>query len=340
MMPSNKVHKSLTTSVQIINKTPNFKLTSKKVDASRMIILSGTSSSGKTSIMDALCKNQKDTVQLGADDFFDRVALPNLIKTRMPADYEVLRQAFADGDLSLVCDPGAAIDAILEKKAGLFKEGATQEQREAARLLLADKSEASFCERFKAVLRNWNAGEEHFWGILEKFQEGKTVIFDTCYPKEFFAFLEKQGIQVEEKVHHILVYLPLQVLLERVQGRNEKAVSSGNLMDKRSLSGVLGSFMDHYRPVHQKEDIKVDRLKRPEIVSMFNRYEEEISEENKKNRVPVTLESFLSHFGFTDGVNEVDITTEFKIPQGILRTMNQTPSESAYQLRKNTFTRL
>jgi hypothetical protein len=340
MMPSDKVHKSLTTSAKSFSKQPSFKVTSKKVDSLKFIMLSGTSSAGKTSIMNALCKHQNDAVQLGIDDFFEQIALPNLIKAKLPQDYEVLRHAFADHILSLVCDPGASIDEILEKRPGIFREDSFPEQRALARALLADKTEGSFCHRFKAELRNWDPTEEHFLALLEKFHQGKTVIFDTCSPNEFFTFLNKHGIQVEDKVNHILVYLPLQVLLERVHGRNDKAEISGNLKDKRSLTGVIGSFMDHYRPIQNRSDVKVDRIKQSDIVALFDRYAEQINEENKRNRVPVTLESFLSYFGFTEGVKEVGITTKFHIPQGILSTKQQTPSESAYQLRTSKFTKL
>jgi ABC-type sugar transport system ATPase subunit len=51
MMPSDKVHKSLTTSAKSFSKQPSFKVTSKKVDSLKFIMLSGTSSAGKTAMM-------------------------------------------------------------------------------------------------------------------------------------------------------------------------------------------------------------------------------------------------------------------------------------------------
>lgn len=315
---------------------------SKQVDKCKFIILSGTSTSGKSSIMSAFCKNNADATQLGVDDFATEIGTPNLIKNNLPDDYKVLSEAFLDRHLLEVCNPDAPIVSLLQMRPDLFKPDASQEQRNAAIELLEKRGEGSFSARYMQVFNDpiLNSKEAHFNAVLEKFKEDKTVIFDTCFPGEFFTFMKDNGIKVEEKVQHILVYLPLDALLERAEGRNKAAISEGRFADVRTLIGVMGSFMEHYVPVKKEKDVTVAKITRDEIKQLFNKYSKQIEKENEGREDKLTFNYMLAHFGFSDATDQVSITTKFRVPQEIFNTSNQEAADVAHQLSNNEFKKL
>jgi GTPase SAR1 family protein len=313
----------------------------KKVDKCRFIILSGTSSSGKTSIMSAFCRNQQDKVRLGVDDFNSETYQPGLIKDHLPEDYLILSQVFEDIALFEVCNPDASIDDLLMKRPEFLKSGATAEEKEAVKNLLADRSVHSFHERFVEMVdaESDKINEPHFNAILDWFNKGNTVVFDTTSPGEFFEIIKERGVKIEATVHHLLVYLPLPTLLNRVEGRNKLAVKQGNLGNLRPVSHVMRDFTRHYK-IATESDKVVAVLKRSEIETLFNKYADQIQADKQSYGVEFTLDDFLTHFQFGEGISEVSITTDFRMPQGVLYSGAASASESAYQLRTHTFTRI
>lgn len=319
----------------------NLAVAKKVGDFRRLIFLSGASSSGKTSIMSAFCKNQSNNVRLGIDDFFKETSLPNLIKDSMPDDYRILSDAFNDIELFEVCNPYVSINDLLEKRLDCFKQDATAEQKKAAKDLLLDES---FRARFKKELemRKVKEYEPHFESIFDQFEKGNTVIFDTIYPKEFFEFIQKKGILVEGKVSHLLVYLPLPVLLERAVERNEIANNSGYLGNLRSLPQVMMDFTHHYKTAEGNDKV-VATLKKSDIEEIFKKYEKELADKRKEDGTiefaGTKKEEFLSHFQFGEMVKEVDITTTFRIPMGILDSTS-TILENANHIRNHTWKKI
>lgn len=317
----------------------------KRVDQNRMIFLSGCSTSGKTSIMSAFCSLEKNSVQLGVDDFFKDTYLPSLIKTHLAEDYQVLSLAFNDDALYEACNPNASIEEVLQRNPGLIKPEATLKEREQARSLLANRAEGSFQSRFVSLLDDQSQGSQqsHFEAILEQFKKGKTVIFDTGSTVEFFEFIHNRGIKVEDKVNHLLVYLPLTHLVQRAEMRNELATQSGELGNRRPLTQVIHDFTKHYKPAGPDDKV-VDVMKRSDIENIFKQYSPQINEGNERAKEfegpQVTLKSVLTHFGFEEGVSEVPITTSFRIPIGILLSQKHSAMQSAQSLHDHTFQRI
>lgn len=306
-------------------------------------LISGTSSAGKTSVMQAFCKNRSDTVRIGIDDFLIETYKPKMIQEHLPQDYNVLKDAFDDADLELVCHPEYSITEIIKSKPNIFKKDATPSQKEAASELLLNQA---FRSRYLEMLNKHHSEQKvqegQFDLIFQKFSQGKTVIFDTGWPAEFFEFIKSKGIEVKDKIHHVLVYLPFNELLGRVEKRNASAQAEGELINQRGFSNVIRCFTEHYRPVQTADDVVVDTLDRRTVEDMFKKYEAELKKEqaDHPNENLPTLETFLKHFGFTAGVTQVKITPTPSQLVGILHSATSSPSESALQLRTKTFTKL
>lgn len=323
---------------------PSLKATVEKTVDCSIIILSGTSSAGKTSIMDAFCRGQSNKVSLGIDDFFADTYLPKLIKNQFPEDYEILCQALEDKDLFEACNPGVSIYEILAKRPDIFRSNVTVEQKNHAIELIADKSDLSFLNRLVDVLEKDEKmplrDEAHFNEILDQFNSGKTIIFDTVSPGDFFQFIRSKGIKIEDRVNHLLVYLPLEALVDRVEKRNALSIKQGNFSNRRPIVHVLRDFQRHYKKAGLDDKI-VGILNRSDIEKIFVKYSVQIEEDNKRvNEVgdpEIKIDEFLEYFQFEEGVDKVALTTNFRIPIGVLFSQNITPSESADQLRKHTF---
>ncbi|MFT5318720.1 MAG: hypothetical protein ACI8RA_001988 [Chlamydiales bacterium] len=82
--------------------------------------------------------------------------------------------------------------------------------------------------------------------------------------------------------------------------------------EQRQLTNVLRNFTEQYRPKFGSEGTEVvDTLHRSTLEAMFKKYSGKIEQEIKANVEdnPLTLEAFLEHFDFSDGVESVDIVS-------------------------------
>lgn len=331
------------------------KETTGKIDRnSRLILLSGPSTSGKSSIMrEFQDRYAKTAVALGCDDFAqDRYA--ELFKKHEPFSkyYAVLTKVIDDKYIEQFI---YSTHQNLRKNHAMFKKGSTKEQQEEA---LALKDKFPFADdgadgNVFSVMSKANDSDlksrgdlqdrAFFDAIVSHYDEGRrTVIFDTPNADGFIAHLQKKfgDTYKDLPLQRFLVYVPLTALLGRLEKRNADASKTGNECEKREYTVVLDQFARTYRKKGEN-DILVDVLKRKDIEKVFKDYEKEIAEENKnRGSNPLTQEAFLTRMGFDSNCTEVAITTDFQKYDGIFRTALQNPTKTVEQLASHTWEKL
>lgn len=326
-------------------------------EVERIIFLTGTSTAGKTSFMRAFMElDEKSIAAIGCDEFAeDRYA--DLLAEKFPDQYAILDKAIGRKFMEqFIRSP----PEMLRANGALFtKECDTTEKQEA---IFALKDKFPFADNeedykkgnvFKEIdlmndlIPGSHKGEKqdlaHFEKILSTYDAGKkTVIFDTPNSEGFLEYLKGKYGDAYKKIplQRFLVYVPLDALMDRLPKRNEEATRSGHVFDIREPISVLEQFMRTYRKSSTGE-LHVDMLKRKDIVAVFQKNQTTIAEDNKsrvgRGQDPITLESFLQHFGFESGIDEVSITNDYQKFDGIFRTANQSPATCAKELSDNTY---
>lgn len=303
----------------------------------KMIILSGTSTAGKSSIMSSFIKLNKEARECGIDDFsVEQTA--RLIRTKCQTEYEILRQAVPDNKLRQLMRDGT--DAFTQTPS-IFTKGSTTEQQEAVKKLISDKETYYKIGDMLIAEGNFSGPQEHleneahFNEIMHRAKGAKTVIIDTPVAEDFIEYLKRNPSDADMHIQRFLIYVPLPNLLERVGPRNAASEKSGDLLNIRSHANVIQQFMRNYRPKKANE-AGVDTITRKDIETLFVTYRDQIETENAKGGKPLLLADVLTHFGFTTGVDKVDITHNFQKFDGIFRTAK--PGQDADTIARHLIT--
>ena len=165
--------------------------------------------------------------------------------------------------------------------------------------------------------------------IRKLISEGKNVLVDTVISglegeKDREHFFEKlNGL----KVFLVLVYCPLNVLAERINKRNEKALKENKPKDTRSRSVAL-VFDDMYKAQQSDNEVILGQLSRKDI---------ELAYSNPKNELGETAEAFkqikqnlISHFKLEN--KEVINITSRLVYDCIVDTSKNSPQQCAQQI--------
>lgn len=312
--------------------------------APKLIFLSGTSTSGKSTIMREYAKSRDNTVELGTDDF-EETRVASLIKTHYPEEYNILSQAVDDKSINrfLFYTPR---DLVESKPELFFKPESSVSEREAAIALNYDSDFQPKCSDLLKTLKK-DQDKEHVETILDHLDRGVSVIFDTPNEDNFY----KQFEQFSKAPHRVnverfLVYVPLGDLINRLGVRNADSISTGNLSNQRQNIDLLNQFKSTYRKARPGEAV-VDILKKEDIEKIFEANRKDIDNENKNMQEQgntahvVEQEAYLEYFGLTPLSPEVGITTitDYKKFDGIFRTANQSTESSIKQLSTHTWER-
>ncbi len=166
--------------------------------------------------------------------------------------------------------------------------------------------------------------------IRKLISEGKNVLVDTVISglegeKDREHFFEKlNGL----KVFLVLVYCPLNVLAERINKRNEKALKENKPKDTRSRSVAL-VFDDMYKAQQSDNEVILGQLSRKDI---------ELAYSNPKNELGETAEAFkqikqnlISHFKL-ENKKVVNITSQL-VYDCVVDTSKNNPEECAQQIK-------
>lgn len=162
---------------------------------------------------------------------------------------------------------------------------------------------------------------------------GKNVLVDTVISglegeKDRKHFFEKlNGLNV----FLVLVYCPLNVLAERINKRNEKALKENNQKDTRSRSVAL-VFDDMYKTQESNNEVILGKLSHKDIELAYSNPNNELGETSKSFKQ--IKQNLISHFKLKDK-ETVNITPQL-VYDCIVDTSKNNPKKCAQQV-KNCF---
>ncbi len=297
-----------------------------------VVLLVGTSTAGKTSIIQALKKLDPDVVEDGGDLRSYAISLSMAEKIN-PDEVEILK-----GALKEQVDISKAIDS----KERNWKEGVAQEDKKGAE------------EAIKRIQTKWKSlSKEELEDLEAPFRtlelkmitdaynfsgRGGKIIFDLLNIDAFFKERILNSFDGPLKV--VLAYCPFHVLSSRMEKRSREAAESGEFSNQRIGAFPLIQFSELYgegQPV-------LERLTREEAIKSFDENfdkgvaaaeggslpsPEEILQDKEKQRA-----TFLQNLGFKPGVDTVEIAPKNQwFYHAVLDTSRLSAEEAAKRIK-------
>lgn len=254
-----------------------------------VILLNGTSSSGKSAILEEFCKLRSDYTPFKMDDYW-------------PAEFTKKAVALGWQKKSGI-DPWLFLLDYATKVAGK-----PQLDIQVRALLFADQI------------------PDYYHAIKEKITQGNNVIIDAVVEseKEFATF---STFFKNYKVHKILVYCPLDVLLQRVEERNKSGVAH----EMRHAFAALEQFPQIYKVQEHTHEQVVGVLEARVIKEVLNKAIQELIDKNIPDAYVPVLEEFKYNFirqFKLDEQEEISIVSKNEY-NAIVNTGRQYPIECA-----------
>lgn len=291
-----------------------------------IIVLIGSSTAGKTSIIKSLRQIEPDRIEEGIDLRCDANAL-HFYRNECPNEVAVLEK---------VMDPLYIPKAVRCKELVWKTEVLDSEKNEieAALQQMKSRMDARTEEEIQTYFPN---PEMPMWdAALELAQRGKRVIFDTFRPGGFIEHMDLRDFDGPCRV--VLVYCPFHILSYRMEERNQQAVKSGELSNQRVGAYPFIQFSDYF--TQRKEGQRaLETITREQAIKAFDSHfdkeipflrneghtDEEILLGKKRNR-----QILLDQLGFKESLDRVEIAPrDPHLYHRILNTSKLKPEESA-----------
>lgn len=318
----------------------------RQYDMGDIVVLVGTSTAGKTSIIKALLELEPDRLEDGGDL---RSYATNLkVMTKYNRDeIDIL--------LNVMRTPLDVAKAV-ESQERSWKSGVSpQEQQEAEEAIKRiHRAGDSFSKEEKADIRGafQNIELEMFDDAFERSRQGKTTIFDVLNIDALAQHVLLR--KFKGPLRAVLTFCPFHVLSARMEQRNREAVENGELSNQRIGEFPLMQFGEVYTQRGRRQ-MTLERLTREQVVQSFDdnfdkgiesaleraRQQgrqltlEDILQEKKDSR-----EKLLKNLGFTEGVDVVEIAPKNQdFYQMILNSSQSLPTASARLIHAGTHQR-
>jgi len=226
-----------------------------------VIVLVGSSTAGKSSIIAELLKQKNDFIEDGGD--LASVRIPwTFAQKNHSVELAFMRQVIQSSE-KLEKDQWRILDYVFGNEKPIFKEGVTENEK------------TRFSELVEVVKQSIyknippERGIDNFMmdEVLTKAKSGRPVVFDLLQVKDIFNHAlgkEHPSLKIA------LVYCPFQTLAERVVRRNAEALKIDNFDDVRPRVFPLEQFSRLFRPKREENEIVVQRLSRKEAETAFD----------------------------------------------------------------------
>jgi hypothetical protein len=312
-----------------------------------IVVLVGTSTAGKTSIIKALQQLESDRLEDGGDLRCDVIDLKVMTKYN-PNEIEILRRV-----MKTPLDIPKAVGSIERS----WKTGITSQEKieaEEAIQKIKERGEA-FSSKEKEELNSLfqNRELEMFDDAFEHSRRGGNVIFDVLNIDILAQHLLMRNF--DGPLRAVLTYCPFHVLSSRMEKRNKEAVESGELSNQRIGEFPLMQFSEIYTQ-KEKGQVAVERLTRKQVTKAFNENfdngteanretariegrkfpsEKELSKEKAKS-----LANFLANLGFKEGIDVVEVAPKNqRFYHLFINSSKLLPTESAKIIHGGTYQR-
>jgi len=265
-----------------------------------VIMLVGTSSVGKSTVINALRKFKPDIIEENADLLGKNNMLKyienNHAKFVKTEDWENLKNTLVERE-----NDDHIHDAVWDPKTCLFKKGVSDIDREraittATALVEPVNKEVARVEEEK---RKEKEGQRKDAGqsadivnlvmdaVLEDLMKGHDTVFDISDDELF----EKHALSKENNIQSVLIYCPFHTLTEMVAERNAKAREKKDWGNVRASTGPLEQFAKLFGPrqaTHSDADV-IDTVTKETVMDDFD-FNFEAWVENEKRTKPEEIE--------------------------------------------------
>ena len=312
-----------------------------------IVVLVGTSTAGKTSIVKALKQLESDRLEDGGDLRCDAINLKFMTKHN-PDEIEILRK---------VIRTPLDIPKSIGSKERSWKIGVSlQEKLEAEEAMQRiQKTGDSFSAKEKEDLNSafQNRELEMFDDAFEYSRRGGNIIFDVLNIDVLAKHVLMRNFDGPMRV--VLTYCPFHVLSSRMEQRNKEAVESGELSNQRIGEFPLMQFSEIYTQ-KEKGQRSFERLTREQVTQAFD---ENFDRGTTANREAARLEGrkfpspkeilkekeklradFLKNLGFKEGIDVVEVAPKNQDFYHLFINSNHLiPGESAKIIHSGTHQR-
>jgi hypothetical protein len=306
-----------------------------------IVVLVGTSTAGKSSIIRGLRKLEPDRLEDGGDIRCDHEWAKGLAKA-FPREFKIAAQALNFAEIVHAVHCGSR-----QWKKGVPKqikeaaEEAIQTIKKALDEAQSSKEEAVDLPPFEEVIHNM------YDTAISASLQGRKIIFDLLHAEEFAQHMLMRNFHAPMRV--VLTYCPFSTLSARMEKRNRDAVESGDLENQRVGTFPLMQFGQLYTQVENGE-IPLETVTRSQVIKIFDENfdlrteqaklkgdplpsDEEIQEDKEQQR-----QDLLKMLGFKNmSVSKVDIGPKHRRLYDMIVDTRNSSAEIAKMLHEGTY---
>ena len=285
-----------------------------------IIVLSGTSSAGKTSIIRALKQLEPDRIDLA----YMKTTL-RILEKKFPKELAEIKQAVYLED----------IVSVVFRQESAWKLNSSALQQAAVKVL----SKEILKELTFSYEEMHNEKQQMFDEAFESSRKGKNIILDVILPEEFLIHSGNRNFR--GPIRNILVYCPLKDLPKRIQKRNSEAQRIGHFRDIRRPAKFISQFIELYTRKVSEEKESLEKISGNQGLAIIR----ETMQLEKKFRTISEKEEdsfrirFLRNFNLNSKDSVTEVVPRYKNYTSIINTSTYSPVESAEILAKGTCTR-
>lgn len=308
-----------------------------------IVVLVGTSTAGKTSIIRALQTLESDRKEDGGDLRILAQDVRNYQVT-CPEETEVLLRAFKeplDVSRAVFSKERAWRTGISHQEKELAEEAISKIRQHGEKL--SSEEQAKFRESFE------NLELQMFDDAFEHSRRGGSVIFDVLKIDKLAQHLHMRKFGGPIRI--VLVYCPFYELSARMQKRNQEAQESGEYSNQRVGEFPLVQFSEIYT---QKKGMQptFELITREQALTAFNDNFERGVEFSRREGHPMPSEEdllfdkrkfqaqFMENLGFKEGVDVIEVAPkDYDNYDLILNSKTLAVGESARVISSGTWQR-
>lgn len=220
-----------------------------------VIVLIGTSTAGKSSIISELTKQKPGMVEYGLDLAYTNIPMA-FLNTNHAEEMDFLRQVI-EPRAEDIKDPGRIVDYIARGKKPDYKADVSSEERNRCTEMIKKLNESLV----KAV-----PGDDIIHLMMDQVmidsKRGSPVVFDVLHVDQVAKHIL---IKEHPSIKIALVYVPFQDLAVRVIGRNDQAVKERDFNNARPGLFPLEQFTSIFRPKRDDKEEVVQKLTLKEV---------------------------------------------------------------------------
>ncbi len=297
------------------------------VSDGKIFVLFGTSSSGKSSVINALRGADPSWVEMGPD-LAGFLHMADMIKETFPLEYEKMSQGLSHTEIA-----HAIVDVFFKAKEGkdsdlgfLHWKGGSYSKAEILNHIHEVAKNPAFAPLDQSMYAKETAekvNQKMIDFICSNSKQGRPVFVDGMGPDMIEAFLKQtDGFPVKTG----LAYVPLHHLADRVTKRNETAKITGDDAEVRSYEQITIQFLEHYKRAESGEPV-IGHISLEKVERAFSKMQ---AKDKKEEEALGSLKIKLIEEYRLTGHDKIPLTSRF--PYHVLVKTKNPPQESVQRV--------